>query len=252
MKAIKRVICVLLLPVLLIGCARQTSYEQAEQRYRSLKETANTMSEAEYSAAYAELFDSIAHGSVSEQNKLAGLTREILGENVVFENDEVFDIAGDYAMVYSKLASGDRDMGVQELKIKSTRGRTARLEFPYWGEMWYSVKMVSMGEDWVTGEFTNPYQGELGQYLLLVQFNDAEPSLKFAKQYPLGQDHKLRIPRLGPDREMTMHIISNSDHGYNVYIGSDEPFWVEEQSSVRLNRLVGTVSVEIHFGEQSD
>jgi hypothetical protein len=138
-------------------------------------------------------------------------------------------------------------MGVQELKVKSTFRRTAQLDFPYWGEMWYSVEMIQVGEDWVTGEFTAPYQGEFGQYLMTVQFNDAEPSMKFMEQYPALMDHKLYVSRLGPDYEMTMHIISNPSHGYNVYIGSDEPFWVEEQSSVRLNRLVGTVSVKLHF-----
>lgn len=247
MRIINILICILVLSLLLTGCARHTSYEQTQLLYQSLTDSIISMTEEEYFAAYAEILDNIAHGSPSEQDKFAQLTREIIDVEVVFEDDEVFDIAKDYATVYSRLAKGNRDWGVQGLKVKSTSATTAQLDFPYWGEMWYSVKMVEIGDQWVTGEFTDPYQGELGQYLLLVQFHDADPSMKFMKQYSGLADHKLRLPRFGPVHEMTMHIIANASHGYDVYIGSDEPFWVEEQSSIRLNRLIGTVSVELHF-----
>jgi hypothetical protein len=46
---------------------------------------------------------------------------------------------------------------------------------------------------------------------------------------------------------MTMHILFNPDHGYNVYIGSDEPFYVDEKNSVRPNRASGEVLVELFF-----
>ena len=177
------------------------------------------------------------------------IEREIIDDEIVIDNEEVFDIARDYATVYSRLAKGDRDWGVQGLNAKSTSRTTAQLDFPYWGEMWYSIKMIQEGDQWVTGEFTAPYKGEFGKYLMTVQFHDAEPSMKFMEQYPSLTDHKLHISRWGSDYEMTMHIIGNADHSYNVYIGSDEPFWIEERSSVRLNRLVGTVSVALHFGE---
>ena len=138
-------------------------------------------------------------------------------------------------------------MGVQGLTVKGASKTTAQLNFSYWGEMWYSVKMVPEGEHWVTGEFSDPYKGELGKYLVMVQFHDAEPSMKFMKQYSGKTDHKLRVSCLGSEHDMTMRIIGNPDHGYNVYIGSDEPFRVEEQSSVRFNRLFGTVSVTLSF-----
>ena len=248
MKICKRLICILLLPVLLCGCAHHTSYEQTKQLYQSMTASIDSMTEEERCAAYAEIFDHIARGSASEQDKFAQLAREVIhNDKLVFEDEEVFDLTRDYATVFSRLAKGDRDFGVQKLKVKSLSKSAAQLDFSYWGEMWYSVEMVEMGDQWVTGEFTDSYQGEIGQYLLLVQFHDADPSMKFMEQYPGLTDHKLRIPRFGPDHEMTMHIIANASHGYDVYIGSDEPFWVEEESSVRLSRLIGTVSVELHF-----
>ena len=253
MGIFKRLLCILLLPVLLCGCARHTSYEETAQLYQQMAADLPSMTEEERFAAYAEILDRIAQGSVSEQDKFAELTREILNSsNLQFEDDEVFDLAKDYAIVYSRLAKGNRDFGVQKLKAKSLSKSTAQLDFSYWGEMWYSVKMLEIGDQWVTGEFTDPYQGELGQYLLLVQFHDADPSRKFIEQYPFSTDHKLRIPGLGNKHKMTMRIKSNADHGYDVYIGSDEPFWVEEQSSVRLYRVIGTVSVELHFGHKTD
>ena len=250
MKIFKRFLCFLVLPLLLSGCARQASYEQTKQLYQALEASMVSMTEEERCAAYAEVFDHIAQGSPSEQDKFAQLARQIIDDDdAVFENEEVFDIARDYATVYSRFAAGDRDWGVQGLRIKNTFGKTAQLDFPYWGQMWYSVEMIEVGEQWVTGEFTDPYEGEFGKYLMTVQFHDAEPSMEFMKQYPALTDHTLRIPRVGPDYELTMHIIGNADHGYDVYIGSDEPFWVEEQYSVRSSRLIGTVSVELHFGK---
>ena len=229
------------------------SYEEAEQFYQQISAEHPSMTDEEVFAARAEIFEMIARGSASEQSKFAQLTREVINSsNLQFEDEEVFDLAKDYASVFSRLAKGDRDFGVEKLKAKNLSKSTAQLDFSYWGEMWYSVKMLEIGDQWVTGEFTDPYQGELGQYLLLVQFHDADPSRKFIEQYPFSTDHKLRIPGLGNKHKMTMRIKSNADHGYDVYIGSDEPFWVEEQSSVRLYRVIGTVSVELHFGHKTD
>lgn len=252
MKIYKCIICFLLLTMLMYGCARYeyTAYSQVEEAYQKIQTSTgseNNMTEKEIYTAYAELFKSIAHGARTEQDKFAELTREIINDDVMFENEEVFDIAQDYATVYSKFASGDQDDGVQELQLKSTSQSTTQLDFSYWGEMWYSVQMHLEGEDWVTGEFSEPYEGELGKYLMVVTFNDTEPSMKFLEEYPLRTVHKLRIPRGGSDHEMSMRIVSNPDHGYNVYIGSDEPFHVEEQPSVKLNRIIGTVSVTLNF-----
>ena len=247
------IICIAVAVCFLTNPVHQVSYEEAEQFYQQISADLPSMTDDECFAAYAEIFELIARGSASEQNKFAKLTREIVNISYQgFEDKEVFDIAKDYAIVYSRLAKGNRDFGVQKLKAKSLSKSTAQLDFSYWGEMWYSVKMLEIGDQWVTGEFTDPYQGELGQYLLLVQFHDADPSRKFIEQYPFSTDHKLRIPGLGNKHKMTMRIKSNADHGYDVYIGSDEPFWVEEQSSVRLYRVIGTVSVELHFGHKTD
>ena len=245
--------CIAVAVCFLTNPVHQVSYEEAEQFYQQISAERPFMTDEEVFATHAEIFEMIAQGSASEQGKFAKLTREIINSsNLQFEDDEVFDLAKDYATVYSRLAKGDRDFGVEKLKAKSLSKSTAQLDFSYWGEMWYSVKMLEIGDQWVTGEFTDPYQGELGQYLLLVQFHDAAPSRKFIEQYPFSTDHKLRIPGLGNKHKMTMRIKSNADHGYDVYIGSDEPFWVEEQSSVRLYRVIGTVSVELHFGHKTD
>jgi hypothetical protein len=227
---------------------RYVSYEQVKQLYQSLTASMDSMTVEERCAACAEIFNSIAQGSPAEQHKLAQLTREIINnDKLVFEDAEVFDLAKDHATVFSKYATGDWDWGVQQCNVTPLSETAAQLNLSYWGEMWYSVKMVPLGEQWVTGEFTAPYQGELGQYLMTVQFHDAEPSEKLLEQYSMWTDHKLLISHGGTDREMTMRIVPNADHGYNVYIGSDDPFWVDEQSSVMLNRLIGTFSVQLNF-----
>jgi hypothetical protein len=111
--------------------------------------------------------------------------------------------------------------------------------------------MMELGEQWVTGEFTAPYQGELGQYLAVIQFHDADQSAQFLPQLSKGVKYPMYFSYNGVNREMFMKIMLNADHGYDVYIGSDEPFSVQERLSVRSNRLSGTVSVQLSFDPQS-
>ena len=231
-----------------VDTSEYLSYEWARQLYQSLEASMDSMTEEERFSALAEIFDTIAQGHPSEQAKFAKLFREISNSaNLVFEDEEVFDLAREYATVFSRLTKGDRDFGIQGLTVNDLSETAALLNFPYWGEMWYSVRMVQIGDPWVTGEFTGPYRGELGQYLMMVQFHDADPSAKFLAHYSMGTNHPLRISYGGVIHEMTMRIMDNADHGYNVYIGSNEPFSVTEQSSVTLNRLIGTVSVPLDF-----
>ena len=210
------------------------------------------MTEAKGFAALAELYDTIAQGSASEQSAFAQLFREICNsDTLVFEDKEVFDLAKNYAEVFTGLANGDRDFGVQELTTKSVSKTAGQLDFSYLGEMWYSVKMVQMGEHWVTGEFTAPYNGEMGQYLTVIQFHDAAQSAQFLPQLSKGLKYPLSFSYDGVVHEMCLKIMLNADHGYDVYIGSDEPFTVDERLSVRPNRLSGTVSVSISFDPKS-
>ena len=228
------------------------SYDQAKQLYESWVASRDTMTEAKGFAALAELYDTIAQGSASEQSAFAQLFREICNsDTLVFEDKEVFDLAKNYAEVFTGLANGDRDFGVQELTTKSVSKTAGQLDFSYLGEMWYSVKMVQMGEHWVTGEFTAPYNGEMGQYLTVIQFHDAAQSAQFLPQLSKGLKYPLSFSYDGVVHEMCLKIMLNGDHGYDVYIGSDEPFSVEERSSVRRNRLSGTVSVTLSFDPQS-
>jgi hypothetical protein len=205
------------------------------------------MTEAELYAAYADLFASIAHGRPDQQDRIAQLTLKILGNSITFQDEEVFEIARDYAIFYSRYASGDQDVGVQSLISKVVSDTEFQLEFDYWGEMWYSTKKVTIGDDWVTGEFTQPYKGELGQYLMSVTFHDAEPSKKFLKEHPINTDLQLTVNGQNTRYDMTMRVVYNVDHGYHVYIGCDDPFQFSEQNSVKLRDLDGKVAVSIKF-----
>lgn len=228
------------------------SYDQAKQRYQSWLASRDTMSDAENYSALAEIFDIIAQGSASEQAELAQLFREICNsDTLVFEDKEVFDLAKDYAQVFAGLARGGRDFGVQELTTQNISETVGQLDFSYLGEVWYSVEMMELGEQWVTGEFTASYRGEMGQYLAVIQFHDAEQSAQFLPQLSRGVKYPLRFSYNGAIHEMTLKIMLNADHGYDVYIGSDEPFSVQERLSVRPNRLSGRVSVQLSFDPQS-
>ena len=223
------------------------SYEEILEDYRRLQDSADTMTEEAQYAAFADLFASIAHGHPDQTESIAQLTLEIMGYKVTFQDEEVFEIARDYAIYFSRYAAGDQDAGVQSLISKVLSDTEFQLEFDYWGEMWYSVKMVSPGENWVTGEFTQPYKSELGQYLMEVTFHDAEPSQKFLNKHPINTDLKFTANGPNTQYDMTMRVVYNADHGYHVYIGSDDPFQVANQDPVKLRDLAGIVAIGIQF-----
>ena len=83
------VTCVLVAVCFLTNPISYSSYSEVEQAFRSVYHCSIT--EKELYTAYAEVFDSIAHGSPSEQDKFAELVREFIVDDVMFENDTPCD-----------------------------------------------------------------------------------------------------------------------------------------------------------------
>ena len=247
MKKIKCLICILLLPIFLFGCAGSDlhSYSQIEKDYQNIKSNSASMTEKELCTAMANLFQNIANGSESEVDQFADLFREITNNKVEFENKDVFVLAGDYAKLYSQLADGSAELGIQTLEVKSTADSAVQVEVSYKGDFWYSVKMIEKGEDWQEGEFTAPYKGELGEYLVAITVNDATVSSKFDEKYPNGSIHNMGALFSGSEAEVKVRGVYNSDHGYVIYISCDQPFSAEEQESTTLSRPMGSVCVTL-------
>lgn len=240
MKSIKHLICVLLIPILLFGCAagNHNAYSAVKQDYQDMQSKQESMAEDELYLAYAELFGKIAEGDVSEQAEFATLFRDISHNKVAFQDNEVFDLAKLYAEFYTKLADKSTEVGIQDVNFTYSE-----IQIPYFGEMRYSVKMIQLEEDWYDNYTTAPYNGELGEYLLEISFYDVRPIHALDEKYHHNTLHSITVP-FGEDQlEMSLKCEHTADHGYKIYIGSDAPFQAEELPITTLNKPFGSVTV---------
>lgn len=233
----------MIIPILISGCGRfgRYSYSRIAQEYQEL-DLSDAASKKESYTALAEIFEKIGKGSASETEKLAELVREITDGSVSFPDEEVFQLAQDYAQLFSELAAGAED-GLQDLEVTDGAGSATELKIGYLGEVRYSVRMVESGGTWYHGDQKVPYGGELGNYLLEIAFYDTEPCSKFVEGYPHRAIHQ--IGKLSNGGALSLMGELTSDHGYMLYVGCDSPFSVEEQDHVTLGRPIGSVSVKL-------
>lgn len=201
--------------------------------------------EKDQQLAYAELFQNISKGSESEADQFAELVRTITNDAVEFDNSEVFTLAADYARLFSDLANGKAELGIQDIAVSLKSEFEAIVEISYFGEVRYGTKMIMAGENWNNGEELIPYNNELGQYLLEISFYDSALSNKFAEKYPNAIVHNLGTSFPSSTSDFLLKGVHTAEHGYVIYIGSTVPFSIDAQSPITLNRPISSIVVEL-------
>lgn len=201
--------------------------------------------EKEIQLAYADLFLKISKGSETERDQLAELVRSITNDAVTFDNSEVFTLAGDYARLFSSLAHGESELGIQDISITLKNELEAVVEISYLGEVRYGTKMIVAGKNWNNGEDLVPYDNELGRYLLEISFYDSALSSKFAEKYLHASVHDLGVSIPGSNSNFLLKGVYTAEHGYVIYIGSSVPFSVEPQMPITLNWPISSIVVEL-------
>jgi hypothetical protein len=84
------------------------------------------------------------------------------------------------------------------------------------------------GEDTSNGSI--PYDGSLGKYRLLISFGDSGLTDRFMEKFAAGQVLVLDNVPESFGGSLRAKIWTPQDHGFVIYIGSDVPFTVKEQS----------------------
>lgn len=111
----------------------------------------------------------------------------------------------------------------------------------------YSVRNVAEEEGEYCGDGMKEYDGSLGKYRIIVEFGDALPHDSFAKNLLDGQDFKPNNSNV----KLKLKIAYPSDHGFVLYIGSDNPIHVEDIKGKKLSGLGGTVKIPISVGDSN-
>ena len=125
----------------------------------------------------------------------------------------------------------DTNLGIQDLVVKDASGGHITLELPYnylWGRWAVSMVPEGAGEDTSNGSI--PYDGSLGKYRLLISFGDSGLTDRFMEKFAAGQVLVLDNVPESFGGSLRAKIWTPQDHGFVIYIGSDVPFTVKEQS----------------------
>ena len=224
--------------------------EKIAEEYNQLREQiarGSEMTEGEQedksAHGYAELFAKIADGAADREKEYAQLLREFTQHTIEFGDNEVFVVADDLAKIYSLMAEGSDDFGVQEIKVAEDSSKELSLIIDYIDLRAYSVRMMDKDEMEYTGEHLVEYDGSLGKHRIEIIFYDARASAKFSQQYPIWDDHELKDVPADLGFKLNIKGVYTPDHAFVIYVGSDEPLSISEQDFTSLNRPMGSIEL---------
>ena len=110
----------------------------------------------------------------------------------------------------------------------------------------YSVREVAEEEGEYCGDGIKDYNGSIGKYRIIIEFGDVEPHKSFAKRE--NKDGIFEIKNsVG---SLKAKIVHPSDHGFVLYVGSDDPICVESSKVNNLNGLYGTINIPIGVSDK--
>ena len=128
---------------------------------------------------------------------------------------------------------------------KDTIELRIKYQFPCGG---YSVRVVPEDEGEYIGDGMIDYDGSLGKYRMMVKFGDIELSTALALKFAPSETVRLKNTPV----KIHAKVASPEDHGFVLYIGSDQPISVEPVEQGTLNTLGGTIKIAISVGDDTD
>ncbi len=107
----------------------------------------------------------------------------------------------------------------------------------------YSVLYVPEDEGEYCGDGMVDYDGALGQYRIMIQFFDTEPSKSLAKKCPAGEVVELENAPI-PVKVKRVHP---QDHGFVLYLGFDDPVYLNEINEDELSWFGGKIAFRVYL-----
>ena len=136
---------------------------------------------------------------------------------------------------------------VTKISTKESNKDNLELKITYFFPMGgYSVREVAEEEGEYCGDGIKDYDGSLGKHRIIIEFGDVEPHESFAKR--ANEDGIFEIKNSGSS--LKAKIAHPSDHGFVLYVGSDEQIYVESSSGNKLNDICGVIKIPIIVGDK--
>ena len=126
----------------------------------------------------------------------------------------------------------EKDWGVEDIRITTSWKGVIQLRLDY-NHIWGGQAVSLLAEDAPehTGDGSVPYDGALGRYRIMISFGDAGRTAAFREKFPVGQVCELENAPEIFGSSLKVKVVCPADHGFVIYVGSDIPFTVEEESS---------------------
>ncbi|MBR2860713.1 MAG: hypothetical protein IKB86_02620 [Clostridia bacterium] len=136
---------------------------------------------------------------------------------------------------------------VTNITAKTSNEDNLELKIAYFLPMGgYFVRDVAEDEGEYCGDGVRDYDGSLGKYRIMIEFGDVEPHKSFAKRE--NKDGIFEIKNsVG---SLKAKIVHPSDHGFVLYVGSDEQIYVESSGGYKLNDICGVIKIPIIVGDK--
>ena len=234
------------------SCTNDDSIKQIEEEHDHLREQiekGDAVSEGAEDKAnaleYAKLFEKIADGAVAQKKEYARLLRKFTENSIEFNDNEVFSLAEDLSKIYTQMAEGNDDFGVQKIKVFEDSSKKKSLIIDYINVRGYSVRLMDENEKEYSGEYLVEYDGSLGKHRVEISFYDASASEKFTEQYSIWNAHKLEDVPTDSELALSIKAVYTPDHAFVIYLGSDKPLNIKEQDFTKLDRPIGRIEIAI-------
>ncbi|MCL1790239.1 MAG: hypothetical protein FWG40_02595 [Peptococcaceae bacterium] len=252
------IVLVLLSAVFLLIIKNDTEVVKIEKNYVKLRERLEKQDSEKgievinFADDYARLFTRISEGNAADAKAYAQLVRTITDGTIEFEDEEVFSIAEDFAIIYKKIADGFDDFGVQQITIIEDGSGTCSLVIDYiggdsGGGYGYSIRKMDKDEDEQVyfGERLVEADGSLGENRIEIMFHGTKSSALY-NMYPSGTVHKLKgVPTvLQSNFNVRISSIPGADI-FVIYVGSNEPLNIDEQDFKKIKKITGSVEIKL-------
>lgn len=138
------------------------------------------------------------------------------------------------------------NMGVQSIRVTGNGNQSVDVLLGYrYLSGGYSVEMIPFDGQEYSADGMIPYDGALGKYRVMITFGDTPPAASLSEMFQNGQIYELENVPEAFGGSLKARIAYPQGHGFVLYIGSDVPFTVEEESKLGLDRLFGRVKIKI-------
>ncbi len=242
-KWILDLIVFLTIAALMSGCAASQSPQSVEQAYRAIQEKleADAMTEEEYRQAYIEILGQIASGKAEEAKAYATILREMTQNEIVFEDGEVFSVAGKLSQIYKDAQKGKNSFGWESITAETDSKGAVAIKIAYVDISGYSVRNMAPEDGEQHADQEIPYDGALGKNRIQITLHDAGICDALKERYAQNTVYSME----GVPEGYLFKWIYNSDHGIVLYIGSDHPLQAEEETK-DLASVLGVITVRLN------